>query len=110
MPNTINQRVLVRLPDINTALLQEYITTATDRIKARVEEETFPDELNSVAVEVVCAMHNKRHHSGIKNEGVDTFQVSFVEDILKEYEDDFHRYLVKKEKAENENRGVVRFL
>jgi len=43
-------------------------------------------------------------------EGVDTFQVSFVEDILREYEEDFQRYLRKKEKSENENRGVLRFL
>lgn len=106
----IKQRVLVRLPDISTALLDEYSTTATDRIKIRIEEEEFPGELNSIAVEVICAMHSKKYHAGIKNESVDTFKVSFVEDILKEYEEDFQRYLRKKEKAENVNRGVLRFL
>ena len=106
----INNRVLIRKPDISPDLLEELETTATDRIKLRVGLAEFPVELESIAVEVICAMHNRSYHEGIKQENVDTFSVSFVDDILKEYESDFSRYLTSKEKADNINRGVLRFL
>lgn len=107
---TIATRVLVRKPDINTDLLAELETTAVDRIKLRLGVTEFPTELESIAVEVICAMHNRSYHEGIKSENVDTFSVSFVDDILKEYEADFSRYLAMKEKTANVNRGVLRFL
>lgn len=108
----IKERVLIRKPEIKQALLDELITTATDRIKIRLELAEFPVELESVAVEVVCAMYNKSKsdQEGIKSENVDTFSVSFVDDILKEFEADFASFLRSKEKQNNANRGVLRFL
>ena len=107
---SIKDRVLVRIPEINTGLLDELITTATDRINLRLGLTILPPEIESVAVEVVCAMHNRKYHEGIKSEGVDTFSVSFVDDILKEYDKDFQMYLELKNKQDNANRGVLRFL
>lgn len=107
---SIRERVLIRKPDINQALLDELVKTATDRIKIRLGLQSFPDELESVAVEIVCAMFNRSYHEGIKQENVDTFSVQFVDDILKEYESDFATFLELKEKQENKNRGVLRFL
>lgn len=107
---SIKDRVLVRIPEINTRLLDELITTSTDRINLRLGLTSLPPELESVAVEVVCAMHNRKYHEGIKSEGVDTFSISFVDDILKEYEKDFQMYLELKNKQDNANRGVLRFL
>lgn len=106
----ISERVKVRIPDIDTKLLEELVTTATDRINLRLGLTILPPEVESVAVEVVCAMHNRKYHEGIKSEGVDTFSVSFVDDILKEYEKDFQMYLELKNKQDNANRGVLRFL
>lgn len=106
----VTDRVKIRIPEINDALLSELVQTATDRIKLRVGETTLPVELDSVAVDVVCAMYNRRHHEGIKSEGVDIFSTSFVDNILKEYQDDFRLYVEKKEKEANENRGVFRLL
>lgn len=106
----IEARVKIRIPDINVDLLNEFVQTATDRIKLRLGLAEFPVELESIAVEVVCAMHNRKYHQGIKSENADTFSVSFVDDLLKEYESDFQRYLEIKEKQENVNRGVLRFL
>jgi hypothetical protein len=106
----INKRVKIRIPDINDDLLNEFVQTATDRIKLRLGLADFPTELESIAVEVVCAMHNRKYHVGIKSENADTFSVSFVDDILSEYQSDFDRYLAIKEKQENQNRGVLRFL
>lgn len=108
---SIQSRVLVRKPDINIDLLGELEKTATDRIRLRVGESTFPNELESIAVEVICAMLNRSYHEGIKTENVDSsFSVSFVDDILKEYEKEFVNYLEIKEKSLNVNRGVLRFL
>ncbi|MED3623258.1 phage head-tail connector protein [Neobacillus thermocopriae] len=106
----INIRVMVRIPEIKPDLLQELVQTATDRINLRLGVSEFPNELESIAVEVVCAMYNRKYHAGIKSENADTFSVSFVDDLLKEYEPDFTRYLEMKEKQENANRGVLRFL
>jgi len=106
----IKERVIVRIPEIKLVLLDELIKTATDRINLRLGLTIMPPELESVTVEVICAMHNRKYHEGIKSEGADTFSVSFVDDILKEYETDFRLYLELKNKQDNENRGVLRFL
>lgn len=106
----IKERVLVRIPEINLGLLDELIKTATDRINLRLGLTLLPPELESVAVEVVCAMHNRKYHEGIKSEGADTFSISFVDDILKEYEKDFKLYLELKNKQDDVNRGVFRLL
>lgn len=106
----VTSRVLIRKPGISQGLLEELEKTATDRIKLRLGLSAFPSELESIAVEVICAMHNRSYHEGIKQENVDTFSVSFVDDILKEYEADFNQFLEMKEKAANTNRGVLRFL
>ncbi|RDW17044.1 hypothetical protein CWR48_15700 [Oceanobacillus arenosus] len=106
----IETRVKIRKPEIKQELLTELVKTATDRINLRLGLTILPPELESVAVEVVCAMFNKSYHEGIKSENVDTFSVSFVDDILKEYEADFTRYLEMKNKQDNANRGVLRFL
>lgn len=107
---SIQSRVKVRIPEIDTALLEELVITATDRINLRLGVTLLPPELESVAVEVVCALYNRKYHEGIKSESADTFNVSFVDDILKEYELDFQRYLELKQKQDNQNRGVLRFL
>ena len=106
----IAERVKVRIPEIQADLLNEFVQTASDRIKLRLGVTEFPEELESIAVEVVCAMYNRKYHAGIKNEQADTFSVSFVDDILQEYEPDFQRFLEMKEKEKNRYRGVIRFL
>lgn len=106
----IVSRVLIRIPDIETELLNELVTTALDRIKLRLGVSEFPEELNSIAVEVVCALHNRLHYAGIETENADTFSVSFVDDVLEEYDKDFTRYLNNLEKQNNTNRGRLRFL
>lgn len=106
----IDTRVKVRIPEIDILLLDELVTTATDRINLRIGVTILPPELESVAVEVVCALYNRKYHEGIKTEGVDSFSVSFVDNVLAEYERDFQLYLAMKDKQDNKNRGVLRFL
>jgi len=107
----VKERVIIRKPEIDYELLDELIHTASDRINLRLGTLTLPTEMESVTVEVVCAMSNKSYYEGIKSEDLDgTSSISFVDDILAEYETDFARYLSMKEKQENANRGVMRFL
>lgn len=107
--STITERVLIRFPEIETNLLEELETTALDRITLRLGVSTFPEELSTIAVEVICALYNRLYYAGIESEDADTFSVSFVDDILKEYEKDFTAYLNNLEKQKNENKGVLRF-
>ena len=106
----VKDRVKVRIPDITTELLDEYTQTATDRINLRVGVTILPPELESVAVEVVCALYNRKYHEGIKSENVDTFSVSFVDNVLNKYEKDFNLYLQMKQTQDNAMRGKLRFL
>lgn len=108
----IKSRVLIRKPEADSLLVDELVKTATDRINLRLGLTILPPELESVAVEVVCAMYNRSQSSneGIKSENVDTFSVTFVDDILSEYETDLARYIELKDKQDNQNRGVLRFL
>ncbi|AQR76379.1 phage head-tail connector protein [Paenibacillus larvae] len=106
----IQDRVKVRIPEITDDLLGELETTAKDRIKLRLGLNEYPEELDSITVEVICAMYNRSYHEGIKSETVDTFSSSFVDDILAEYDEDFRKYLLNKEKENNNNRGVVRLI
>lgn len=108
----VRERVLVRKPELeDNPVLLELVKTATDRINIRVGEMELPAELETVAVEVVCALHNRMYYEGIKSENADTFSVSFVDNVLSEYETDLQRYREKKAKDDVEYRGgVVNFL
>lgn len=77
----IIDRVRTRIPEIGSDLIYELETTALDRIKLRLGlTSEFPMELNSIAVEVICAMYNRSFREGIKTEGVDTFSITFVDE------------------------------
>lgn len=106
----VKDRVLIRKPGINETLVAELEKTATDRILLRIGETALPAPLESICVEIVCAMYNRSYHEGIKTENVDTFSVSFVDDILKEYETELNKYINNREKTANANRGVLRFI
>ena len=108
------ERVRVRVQDIDLTLAQEMLKTATDRILLRVGtgQTLLPAELESVAVEVVVAMYNRHMNrsEGIQSESVDAFSVSFVNGLLKEYEEEFANYRSMYKDQQDVNRGKVRFL
>ena len=97
----IASRVRIRKPDIEDALLQELVRTAQDRICHRISEMVLPAAFESIAVEIVCAMHNVQDFEGISQESVDTFSTNFVDDLLSAYEDDFEIYLDEKNASKN---------
>lgn len=110
MQKKIRERVKIRLNEdfengvINDNTLQDYITTACDRIRLRLGVEQYPDDFDSIAVETVIKMHRRSYHEGINSENVDALSTSFVDDILDEYSQEFDSY------KQNHNRQLVRFI
>lgn len=91
-------RVKVRLKgDIfEDALLTELIVTATDRITLRVEDLTFPQRLDSIAVDVVVKMFRRLYHEGIEAEKADTLSTTFINSVMNEYDAEFESYIRSK--------------
>lgn len=108
------ERLVVRIPDINSALANELIKTAKDRILLRVglKQTLFPAELESVCVEIVMAMYNKHQMKadGVDSENVDVFSVKFVNRLLDEYEPEFTEYRRMYAKEQDATNGKLRFL
>lgn len=107
-------RLKVRIPDIEDPIAGELITTAKDRILLRIglKQDELPTELESICVEIVTAMLNKHqmNHEGVDSERVDVFSVKFVNDLLKQYDDEFDEYKRMLANEEDSSRGKVRFL
>lgn len=109
------ERLKIRVPDISDVLANELIRTAQDRIMLRVglkSVETFPSALESICVEVVTAMYNKSQmqHEGVASESMDAFSMSFINDVLKEYDGELQHYKASLDDDEGVQRGKVRFL
>lgn len=107
-------RLKIRIADIDEPLAGELVKTAQDRILLRVglKSESFPSELESIAVEVVSAMYNRHqmNHEGVDSERVDVFSVKFVNDLLKEYEPELDEFKRLYQEEQDANLGKVRFL
>lgn len=100
------ERLRVRLPDeTNDVLLAELLATVEDRILLRVQADTVPAPLVSVAVDATVKLYNRRCYEGISSEGGE-LTTSFVNDILEEYNAEFGAYL----DAEAKRRRKLRFL
>ena len=81
------ERVQLRLQgeDPDTALLQELISTASDRLCIRLGEDSLPALFESICVDAVVKMYRRMYYEGISSEGVANISTSFVDDILAEY-------------------------
>lgn len=108
------ERLKIRIPDIKPNIANELIKTAKDRILLRIgsKQTLFPSELESICVEIVTAMYNKHmmRNEGIDSESVDVFSVKFVNDLLKQYEDELNEYKRMLSDEEDDSRGKLRFL
>lgn len=111
----IKDRVLIRKPGADDVLLDELITTTKDRIMLRYPlslDDGWPTQLDSVAVEIVTVLFNQHevNHEGVKAEAVDTFSISFVDDIIGLFDSDIRGHLARLSDPDNSKLGVVRFL
>ena len=104
------ERVKVRIPEGKEGVLEELVTSATDRILLRIGKDELPAKLETIAVEIVVKMYRKMYYEGISSESADTLTVSFVENIFAEYEEEFKRWMALDDEAEGKNKLKVRFI
>lgn len=104
------ERVKVRIPEAKEGVLEELVTSATDRILLRIGKDELPAKLETIAVEIVTKMYRKMYYEGITSESADTLTVSFVENIFAEYEEEFKRWMELDDEAEGKNKLKVRFI
>ena len=104
------ERVKVRIPEAKEGVLEELVTSATDRILLRIGKDELPAKLETIAVEIVTKMYRKMYYEGITSESADTLTVSFVENIFAEYEEVFKRWIALDDEAEGKNKLKVRFI
>lgn len=107
---SVLERVKVRIPEAKEGVLEELITSATDRILLRIGKDELPAKLETIAVEIVTKMYRKMYYEGISSESADTLTVSFVENIFAEYEEEFERWMKLDDEAEGKNKLKVRFI
>ena len=104
------ERVKVRIPEAKEGVLEELVTSATDRILLRIGKDELPAKLETIAVEIVTKMYRKMYYEGITSESADTLTVSFVENIFAEYDEEFKRWIALDDEAEGKNKLKVRFI
>ena len=104
------ERVKVRIPEAKESVLEELVTSATDRILLRIGKDELPAKLETIAVEIVTKMYRKMYYEGITSESADTLTVSFVQNIFAEYEEEFKRWMELDDEAEGKNKLKVRFI
>lgn len=104
------ERVKVRIPEGKDGVLEELVTSATDRILLRIGKDELPAKLETIAVEIVVKMYRKMYYEGISSESADTLTVSFVENIFAEYEEEFKRWIALDDETEGKNKLKVRFI
>ena len=104
------ERVKVRIPEAKEGVLEELVTSATDRILLRIGKDELPTKLETIAVEIVTKMYRKMYYEGITSESADTLTVSFVENIFAEYEEEFKRWMELDDDIEGKNKLKVRFI
>jgi len=106
----IIDRVKLRIPEAKEAILGELVVSATDRILLRIDKDELPPKLETIAVEIVAKMYRRLMYEAISSESADTLNVSFIEDIFSEYEEEFQRWIKLDDETEGKNKLKVRFI
>ena len=107
---TVLERVKVRIPEAKSDILEELVSSATDRILLRIGKDELPAKLETIAVEIVTKMYRRMMYEGISSESADTLNVTFIDDIFAEYEEEFKRWMALDDEAEGKNKLKVRFI
>lgn len=106
----IIDRVKIRIPEAKDGVLAELIISATDRILLRIGKDELPQKLETIAVEIVTKMYRRMMYEGISSESADTLNVTFIDDIFAEYDEEFEKWLKRSDEDEGENKLKVRFI
>ena len=105
------ERVQLRLQGENpdTALLQELIFTASDRLCIRLGEDSLPGLFESICVDAVVKMYRRMYYEGISSENGGNLSTSFGEDVLNEYAEEIEGWNSRKANTSGSGK-VVHFL
>ena len=105
-------RVRVRIPEdtVGDDLLNEYISTVSDRLCLRLGADELPAPFCSICVDAVVKMVRRTYYEGISSEGVTNLSTTFIEDILNEYAEEIENYRERRANSGEGNGKVVRFL
>ena len=105
------ERVQLRLQGENpdTALLQELISTASDRLCIRLGEDSLPVLFESICVDAVVKMYRRMYYEGVSSENGGNLSTSFVEDVLNEYAEEIDGWNSRKANTSGSGK-VVHFL
>lgn len=106
----IIDRVKIRIPEAKDGVLEELIISATDRIILRINKDELPQKLETIAVEIVAKMYRRMMYEGISSESADTLNVTFIDDIFAEYDEEFEKWLKRSDEDEGKNKLKVRFI
>lgn len=106
----IINRVKIRIPEAKDGVLAELIISATDRILLRINKDELPQKLETIAVEIVTKMYRRMMYEGISSESADTLNVTFIDDIFAEYDEEFEKWLKRSDEDEGKNKLKVRFI
>lgn len=106
----IIDRVKIRIPEAKNGVLEELIISATDRILLRINKDELPQKLETIAVEIVAKMYRRMMYEGISSESADTLNVTFIDDIFAEYDEEFEKWLKRSDEDEGKNKLKVRFI
>ena len=100
------ERVLVRRPQAESSIVEELVQTTQDRILLRggiflKEDESFPDALESIVVDVTVALYTRHEleQEGIETEKVDTMSIKVVDDLLAEYDQEISNFAANRKEA-----------
>lgn len=106
----IIDRVKIRIPEAKDGVLEELIISATDRILLRIGKDELPQKLETIAVEIVTKMYRRMMYEGISSESADSLNVTFIDDIFAEYDEEFEKWLKRSDEDEGKNKLKVRFI
>ena len=106
----IIDRVKIRIPEAKDGVLEELIISATVRILLRIGKDELPQKLETIAVEIVTKMYRRMMYEGISSESADSLNVTFIDDIFAEYDEEFEKWLKRSDEDEGKNKLKVRFI
>lgn len=81
----MKQRVLIRIPEGDEIIVEEFVQTISDRLCIRLNVDLLPSIFESICVDAVVKMYRRIYYEGITSEGAANISTTFVDDILAEY-------------------------
>lgn len=105
------ERIKNRIRDaaVSDEVLEDYISTISDRLCLRLGVGALPVLFESICVDAVVKMYRRTYYEGISSEGTANISTTFVDDVLAEYAQEIGDWKTQQANTGGSDR-VVRFL